>query len=209
MCHMRRSNLVMQEVDQSPRIQLIVWTVNGMEGSLDVVVILVAKMRHIDIGVLQPCVYNQPGVHDKVWTSVDSHHLSWSIADGPGNHSRQHSSNSDIALVHFLLPLSRKQLLNVLLWLQWLWVVVIGQPTSLSSARTNHQIGRPPNDQVQKGLQNSPCYSSFVFSKFFNKFVPCLQRIRLPWRRSSLGNMCFSQFNIVCVLVMNRVGVLP
>lgn len=54
MGHVRRSDLVMEEVDDAPRIELVVRPVDGVERSLDEVVILVGEMRHVDVGVLEP-----------------------------------------------------------------------------------------------------------------------------------------------------------
>jgi hypothetical protein len=49
-----RSNLVMQEINRTPRIHFIVGTINGVQGSLDKVVVVFGKVRNVDICVLKP-----------------------------------------------------------------------------------------------------------------------------------------------------------
>lgn len=51
---MRRSNLMVQKINQSPRIQFIIGTINRMQRTLDKGMILLRIMRNIDIGMLQP-----------------------------------------------------------------------------------------------------------------------------------------------------------
>ncbi len=43
----------MEEVDDAPRVMLIVPAINCVEGILDEVVIPVSEMQHIDVGVLE------------------------------------------------------------------------------------------------------------------------------------------------------------
>lgn len=52
--HMSGSNLVVQEVNQSPRIKLVVRTINGVQCSLNIGVFIIGKVGNIDISMLQP-----------------------------------------------------------------------------------------------------------------------------------------------------------
>ena len=54
MSDVRRTNLVVQKVNETPRVELVVRSVNGMEDSLDVRVILLAKVRDVRVCVLEP-----------------------------------------------------------------------------------------------------------------------------------------------------------
>jgi hypothetical protein len=54
--NVRRSDLVMEEVDDAPRVELVVRAVDGVEGALDEVVIAVSEMRNVDVGVLEPAL---------------------------------------------------------------------------------------------------------------------------------------------------------
>jgi len=44
----------MEEVDDAPRVELVVRAVDGVEGALDEVVIAVSEMRDVYVGVLEP-----------------------------------------------------------------------------------------------------------------------------------------------------------
>ena len=48
------SNFVVKEVNGTPWIQFVVWTVNCVEGTLDEVVIIIGKVWDIDVSVLEP-----------------------------------------------------------------------------------------------------------------------------------------------------------
>ena len=53
-CDVRCSNLVVQEVNQSPGVKLIVWSINCVQGAFYVAVVLVREVRNINIGMLKP-----------------------------------------------------------------------------------------------------------------------------------------------------------
>ncbi len=57
MCNMRRANLVMEEVDDTPWIELVVGTVDGVERPLHKVMIVIRKMWYINICVLKPVIF--------------------------------------------------------------------------------------------------------------------------------------------------------
>ncbi len=48
------SNFVVKEVNGTPWIQFVVWAVNCVEGTPDEVVIIIGKVRDIDVSVLEP-----------------------------------------------------------------------------------------------------------------------------------------------------------
>lgn len=52
--HVCGSNFVMQKVNQTPRIELVVRAIDRVQGPLNVGVVVVGKMGNIDIRVLQP-----------------------------------------------------------------------------------------------------------------------------------------------------------
>ena len=60
MCNMRRANLVMEEVDDTPWIELVVGTVDGVERPLHKVMIVIRKMWYINICVLKPVIFHCP-----------------------------------------------------------------------------------------------------------------------------------------------------
>jgi len=51
---MRGSNLVMQEINKTPRIHLIINSINSMHSSLHKVVIVNIEVRYVDVRVLKP-----------------------------------------------------------------------------------------------------------------------------------------------------------
>jgi hypothetical protein len=48
------ANLMVQKVNQTPRIHLVIGTINGVQSSLYKVVVVEFEMRNIRVGVLQP-----------------------------------------------------------------------------------------------------------------------------------------------------------
>ena len=48
------TNLVVQKVNESKWIKLIVWTIDGVESTLYKVMVFVGKVRNINVGVLEP-----------------------------------------------------------------------------------------------------------------------------------------------------------
>ena len=52
----RRPDFVMEKVDDSPRIELVIWPIDGMKRPLHICVILVVKVGNVSVGVLQPRV---------------------------------------------------------------------------------------------------------------------------------------------------------
>ena len=54
MSDMSRSNLVVEEINNTPWIQFVVWTVNAMQGTLHETVVFVGIVRDVDVGVLEP-----------------------------------------------------------------------------------------------------------------------------------------------------------
>lgn len=66
------ANLVVKEVDDSPWVQLVVWSIDCMKRTLHEVVVVFRKMRYIHIRVLQPSVKNQPGIYNNERTTVSA-----------------------------------------------------------------------------------------------------------------------------------------
>ena len=54
MGNMSRSNFVMQKVNDAPRIQLVVGTVDRVQGTLDKIVIVLRIVGNINVRVLEP-----------------------------------------------------------------------------------------------------------------------------------------------------------
>ena len=54
--HVGQSNLVMEDVDDAPWGKLVIRVINGVEGTLDEVVIAASEMRHVNVGVLEPAL---------------------------------------------------------------------------------------------------------------------------------------------------------
>lgn len=48
------SNLVVEKINDSPGIKFVIGTVDGVEGTFDIVVVRVGEMGYVDICVLQP-----------------------------------------------------------------------------------------------------------------------------------------------------------
>ena len=48
------TDLVVQKVDQTPRVHLVIGTVDCVERTLDKAMVVFRKVRHINVGVLQP-----------------------------------------------------------------------------------------------------------------------------------------------------------
>jgi hypothetical protein len=47
----------MEEIDETPGVEFVVGTVDGVECSFDVVVVGVGEMGDVDVGVLKPWVF--------------------------------------------------------------------------------------------------------------------------------------------------------
>ena len=54
--------MVVQEVNQPPQ-QLVVRSIDSMQGALNEGISFCGQVGHIYIGVLQPCVCYQPRIH--------------------------------------------------------------------------------------------------------------------------------------------------
>lgn len=77
--HMGCTNLMVQKVNQTPRIHLVVGTINGVQGSLDKVVVIQFEMRDICVCVLQPGYHWQQSTAD-VSQNIVSHDHGNSLA---------------------------------------------------------------------------------------------------------------------------------
>lgn len=51
---MSASDFMVEEINHAPRVKFVVGAIDGMESSLHKVVIIVRKMRNVDISVLKP-----------------------------------------------------------------------------------------------------------------------------------------------------------
>ena len=52
--NVRGTNLVVQKVNESPRIKLVVGAIDRVQGTLYVGVVVMGKVRNVDIRVLEP-----------------------------------------------------------------------------------------------------------------------------------------------------------
>lgn len=52
--NVRGTNLVVQKVDESKRIELVVGAVDCVQGTLHIGVVVMGKVRNIDVRVLEP-----------------------------------------------------------------------------------------------------------------------------------------------------------
>ena len=55
--NVRSTNLVVQKVNESPRIELVVGAIDCVQGTLYVGVVVMGKVRNIDVRVLEPAKF--------------------------------------------------------------------------------------------------------------------------------------------------------
>lgn len=53
------SNLVVEEVNDTPWVQFVVWAVDGVECSLDKVVVIVGEVWDVHVSVLEPVGFDE------------------------------------------------------------------------------------------------------------------------------------------------------
>lgn len=82
---------------------------------------------------------------------------------------------------------------------------MVGHSPIDSSRRPNQQVGRPSNDQVQKGLQGTPQPDPHGGSELLQKGVAEPQRAAVRLFR----NVSFSKFHVIGVLMVDGMGSLP
>mmetsp|Transcript_3519 Transcript_3519/g.5178 ORF Transcript_3519/g.5178 Transcript_3519/m.5178 type:complete len:201 (+) Transcript_3519:57-659(+) len=100
MSHVCASNLMVQKVNRSPRIQFIVWSINCMKSTSHVRKFIFGKVWNVHVGVLQPRIQHQPRIHNEIRSSVQCHHLLGSTENTPCQESGYNSSNTNITLVY-------------------------------------------------------------------------------------------------------------
>mmetsp|Transcript_39257 Transcript_39257/g.83831 ORF Transcript_39257/g.83831 Transcript_39257/m.83831 type:complete len:327 (-) Transcript_39257:532-1512(-) len=209
----RRADLVMEEVNGSPGVHLVVGTVDGVERAADEVVVGVGEVGHVDVRVLEPRVEDQPGVDDNQRTSIKRHHLRHTITRRPSNSARSHERHADVRLVHLLLPVPREQLLLGLLRLaHWIGIVVVRHAPVRSSRGAPQEVGRPPDDQVEERLESSPDLDPVLLPELvhdglsqFDGFVHLL----VCGDVLALGDVRLPQLHVVGIPMVHRVTALP
>ena len=77
------SDLVVQEINDPPGIELVIRPINRVQGALDKIVVVIRKMRHVSVRVLQPVVAKQSKEYVGVSDQGNSVCLYQAMSDAP------------------------------------------------------------------------------------------------------------------------------
>ena len=86
---------------------------------------------------------------------------------------------------------------------------MVGHSSVRRSGSTDHKVGWPSDNKVQRGLKGTPHSDSCLFAKGLLENIALPERWTIVVRSTFFGNVGLTQFCVICKLVVDGVRSLP